>query len=75
MESETDSKPESIEARVEGMVTGIESDNPVKGADVAVLRTDEEEQLGQTTQLIPVEATRSRLPFRKRTLPTSLPLK
>ena len=42
MESETDSKPESIEARVEGMVTGVESDNPVKGADVAVLRTDED---------------------------------
>ena len=49
MESETDSKPESIEARVEGMVTGVESDGPVKGADVAVLRTDEDEQLGQTT--------------------------
>lgn len=49
MEQEADTEPETIEARVAGVVTSADGDNPVDGADVAVLRTDKDEQLGQAT--------------------------
>jgi len=47
-EPEPDPEPGNVEATVEGSVTDAESGDPISGADVSVLRVDEDEQLGQT---------------------------
>ncbi len=49
MESDPETGPGNIRAAINGKVTETEGDAPIGGADVAVLRTDEDKRLGQAT--------------------------
>jgi len=48
-EPEPEPEPDDIEATVEGTLTNASTNNPIEGAEVTVIRIDEDEQIGDGT--------------------------